>query len=100
MAITITNRGQQLLIVQLNDGRAVYLAPGEASRPVEEMQISGNAKVSKLTRDNLVSVSEVKTKEEAPPKAAPQVTPAAAQPAAAAHPAAEAQPEPDSEPDK
>jgi hypothetical protein len=60
MAVTITNRATQLLIVQLNDGEAVYLAPGETSRPLEETQVGGNEKVAKLTRANLVSLGPQK----------------------------------------
>jgi hypothetical protein len=54
MAVTITNRASHLLIVPLNDGQALYLAPGETSRPVEERQVSGNEKVAKLSRGSLV----------------------------------------------
>jgi hypothetical protein len=59
MPVTMTNRGKQLLILQLNDGQAVYLAPGETSRPLQDMQVSGNDKVAKLTRESLVSVAPV-----------------------------------------
>ena len=61
MPVTITNRSNQLLILHLNDGQAVYLAPGESSRPLEDMQVSGNEKMVKLTRDNLVSIEAKKT---------------------------------------
>jgi hypothetical protein len=61
MPVTITNRSNQLLILHLNDGQAVYLAPGESSRPLEDMQVSGNEKMAKLTRDNLVSIEAKKT---------------------------------------
>src|SRR5258705_2892630 len=61
MPVTITNRSNQLLILHLNDGQAVYLAPGESSRPLEDMQVSGNEKMAKLTRGNLVSIEAKKT---------------------------------------
>ena len=56
MAVTISNQAKQLLIVQLNDGEVVYLAPGEKSRALDERQVGGNEKLAKLTRDNLVSL--------------------------------------------
>jgi hypothetical protein len=60
MPVTITNRSNQLLILHLNDGQAIYLAPGESSRPLDEMQVGGNEKMAKLTRDNLVSIEAKK----------------------------------------
>lgn len=56
MAVTISNRAQQLLIVQLNDGEVIYHAPGERSRPLEERQVGGNEKLAKLTRDSVASL--------------------------------------------
>jgi hypothetical protein len=61
MPVTITNRSNQLLILPLNDGHAVYLAPGETSRPVHEMQVNGNEKLAKVARDHLVSIDARKT---------------------------------------
>jgi hypothetical protein len=58
MAVTISNQAKQLLIVQLNDGEVVYLAPGETSRALDERQVGGNEKLAKLTRDNLVALGQ------------------------------------------
>jgi hypothetical protein len=60
MAMTITNRAQRLIILQLNDGSALYLAPGESSRPVNEVKVSGNEKVRKLMNESVISLSSVK----------------------------------------
>jgi hypothetical protein len=70
--MTITNRAQQLLILQLNDGSALYLAPGESSRPVDDAKVSGNEKVRKLMSQNMISVSAVKKSEKEAAKPAPQ----------------------------
>ncbi|MGB8507299.1 MAG: hypothetical protein WCD76_02750 [Pyrinomonadaceae bacterium] len=61
MAITITNEADHLLIVPLNDGQSVYLAPGETSGPIEELQINDNEKLSKLSQGNLISTTALKT---------------------------------------
>jgi hypothetical protein len=69
MAMTITNRAQRLIILQLNDGSALYLAPGESSRPVDEVKVSGNEKVRKLMSESVISVSSVKESPKDAPKA-------------------------------
>jgi hypothetical protein len=65
MAIIITNRTKQLLIMELNSGEAIYLAPDQASAPIDEGQVSGNEKFSKLMRTNLITSAEA---EPEPPK--------------------------------
>ncbi len=57
MAITITNKADYLLILQLNDGQSVYLAPGESSSAIDERQLNGNEKFSKLRSGNLIATS-------------------------------------------
>ena len=57
MAITITNKADYLLILQLNDGQSVYLAPGESSSAIDERQLSGNEKFAKLRSGNLIATS-------------------------------------------
>jgi hypothetical protein len=65
MAMTFTNRAKHLLIVEFNSGGSVYLAPGETSGPIEEFEINGNHKISKLISYNLMSANPVKEAKEA-----------------------------------
>lgn len=58
MAYTITNRAKMTLIIPLNSGESLYLAPGESSAPVEDYELSNNEKVDKLLRDNLITAAE------------------------------------------
>jgi hypothetical protein len=58
MATTITNRAKHLLILQLNDGQSIYLAPNETSRAIDETQLNGNEQVSKLMQNNLITSNE------------------------------------------
>jgi hypothetical protein len=57
MPITITNKADYLLILQLNDGQSVYLPPGESSSAIDEGQLSGNEKYAKLERENIIAVA-------------------------------------------
>ena len=52
----IVNQTKSLLIVTLNSGVTLHLAPGQSSEPVAEMEVSGNEKVEKLRRSGVVSV--------------------------------------------
>jgi hypothetical protein len=58
MAFTITNRAKHLLIIPLNSGESLYLAPGEASDPIEAYELDNNEKVDKLLSNNLIASSE------------------------------------------
>lgn len=71
MPITITNRANYLVIVELNNGESVYLAPGRTSKPIDEGQLNANEKVAKLMRNNLLSSNEVKQEERADSSTAP-----------------------------
>lgn len=51
----ITNRSKQLLIISLNSGDSLHLAPGEESDPVEDYQLDNNEKVEKLKSQNLIT---------------------------------------------
>lgn len=73
MPMTITNGAQRLIILQLNDGSSLYLAPGESSGPVDEVKVSGNEKVRKLMNESVISVSSVKeSSKDAAPEASTQ----------------------------
>ena len=57
MKITITNATRQLLIVPLNSGTTLHLAPGASSDPIDESEINDNAKIAKLRDAGLVSLT-------------------------------------------
>jgi hypothetical protein len=57
MPFIIQNRSDDLLVIQLNTGRAVHLAPGGSSE-VGDLEISGNEKINKLTRAKIIAVEE------------------------------------------
>ena len=63
IAVHIANRAKHLLIIPLNSGKTIYLAPDESSRPLEYFEISGNEKVEKLLKANLVTIKKVSIEE-------------------------------------
>jgi hypothetical protein len=65
MGWRIVNRTPQLLIVPLNSGKAVHLAPNETSPLLEHAEINGNAKVEKLLASKSITVVEEKMRKAA-----------------------------------
>ena len=65
MAITLTNSARHLIIIQLNNGESIYLPPGRTSSPVDEVQINGNEKISKMLLANVLSATQPKSTDEA-----------------------------------
>lgn len=57
MASTIQNRARHLLVLPLNGGGTLHLAPGETSSPVEEFELDNNEKIGRLQKDGLIAVS-------------------------------------------
>jgi hypothetical protein len=57
MAYTITNLTRHLLVLPLNSGETLHLAPGETSGAVEDYELVNNAKVDKLMSQGLISSS-------------------------------------------
>ncbi len=57
MASTIQNRARHLLVLPLNGGGTLHLAPGETSSPVEDFELDNNEKVGRLQKDGLIAVS-------------------------------------------
>ncbi len=55
MLYRIMNKAKHLIIITLNSGKAIYLAPGEASRPIPDQELTGNQKVEKLLRVNVIT---------------------------------------------
>lgn len=54
MAAKITNRAGRLLLIQLNSGVTLYLAPGESSEPVDDYELEKNEHVRKLLEGDLI----------------------------------------------
>jgi hypothetical protein len=59
MAVTLANRSKYLAIITLNNGMTYHLAPGENSPPIEDLQLNGNKKISKLVNSGQLSVAPV-----------------------------------------
>lgn len=66
MASTIQNRARHLLVLPLNGGGTLHLAPGETSSPVEEFELDNNEKVGRLVKDGLIAVSAADDDEPSP----------------------------------
>lgn len=58
MAFTIQNRARHLLVLPLNSGGTLHLAPGETSSPVAAFEIDNNEKVERLLNEGLLAVNE------------------------------------------
>jgi len=58
--ITLTNRSPYLLIVPLNSGTTVHLAPGQSSGTVDDLEVNGSLKVEKLVNNGHLSLQVVK----------------------------------------
>ena len=56
MAFKIANRARQLLILELNSGKSVYLAPGQASDAIEDYETNGNRKFEKLLSNGFIEI--------------------------------------------
>jgi hypothetical protein len=59
MASKLVNLGRQLLVVPLNSGETIHLAPGESTDAVEDYELNHNPKVEKLIRENLLAKREI-----------------------------------------
>jgi len=71
MAFKIANRAKQLLILELNSGKAVYLGPGQESAPVDDHETNGNAQFEKLRSRGLIETLAVDAQGE-PARATPE----------------------------
>lgn len=58
MAFIIQNRAKHLLVLPLNSGGTLHLAPGETSSPIEDFEIANNEKVERLSEEGLLAVNE------------------------------------------
>ena len=55
MPLKITNRSGHLLIIPLNSGRTIHLAPGEASDAIEDYELEKNEHVARLEHNGLIA---------------------------------------------
>lgn len=60
MATNITNRSRQLLVVPLNSGATVHLAPGEEAAGIDPIEVKNNATVRKMAQKGWVVLTETK----------------------------------------
>lgn len=58
MAFIIQNQAKHLLVLPLNSGGTLHLAPGETSSPIEDFEIANNVKVERLSAEGLLVVNE------------------------------------------
>lgn len=52
----IVNQTKNLLIVTLNSGISLHLAPGQVTEPIDVMETAGNEKFEKLLRTGFIAV--------------------------------------------
>jgi hypothetical protein len=57
MTVKFANRTRHLVVVPLNSGGTIHLAPDEISHPVEELEIQHNSAIEKLVRARLIVLS-------------------------------------------
>ena len=63
MAFRIKNTSHQLLVITLNSGKTVHIAPQDISESIEEIEKSGNPRLEKMKKNSLISIEEEKKKE-------------------------------------
>ena len=58
MPTRVTNISKQLLIVPLNSGETLHLAPGETSAdPLVDYELDGNEKIEKMVSNSLLALA-------------------------------------------
>lgn len=58
MATNITNRSRQLLVVTLNSGATVHLAPGEEAVGIDPVEVKNNASLHKMAQKGWIALTE------------------------------------------
>jgi hypothetical protein len=59
--VILENRSPYLMLVTLNSGRTLHLAPDEASSAIDDGEVNGNAKVDKLASAGQLAVHMVES---------------------------------------
>lgn len=81
MPTYITNISKRLLIVPLNSGETIHLAPGETSADqVEDYELDNNEKVQKLLSNSLLALETEETVPQPSAAASPGSAPEPARP--------------------
>jgi hypothetical protein len=66
MSLMIKNKTmQQLVTLTLNSGETLYLAPGEESQPLSEIETTNNAKIQRLSNEGMIETTVISDKEPA-----------------------------------
>lgn len=58
MSVKIVNRSKQLLVIPLNSGATLHLAPGEEAIGIEPIEVKKNPTIEKLAQKNWLLVAE------------------------------------------
>lgn len=61
MSMKITNKSRQGLVVPLNSGTAIHLAPGETCDPLDDFETAANAKIEKMSSSGLIALARVES---------------------------------------
>ena len=56
MQVALVNQTKSLLIVTLNSGTSLHMAPGQISEAVDYMEIAGNEKIEKLRKTGAIAI--------------------------------------------
>ncbi len=66
MSIEIKNLTSRPVLMRLNSGQSLHLAPGATSAEVLDSEVSNNPKVTKLQGRHIISLIDVKHKAQKP----------------------------------
>jgi hypothetical protein len=86
----IANLSNRPVVVRLNTGRTLHLAPRAESEEVHESEVSGNQKLRKLSAHRLIEVQKTEAQKSDAQKTVATTESAAGEYAAAGKPEAEA----------
>jgi len=56
MQVALVNQTKSLLIVTLNGGTSLHMAPGQTSEAVDYREIAGNEKIEKLRKIGTLAI--------------------------------------------
>ncbi|MBI3803975.1 MAG: hypothetical protein HY282_09475 [Nitrospirae bacterium] len=60
MSVRMMNRSRQLLVIPLNSGATLHLAPGEAAAGIDSIEVKNNATLQKMAQKGWVVWAETK----------------------------------------
>jgi len=68
MPVSIENLTNRPVLLRLNSGQTLHLAPHSTSAEIIEVEVKGNSKVQRLQERHVISLQEVKKNEHIPVK--------------------------------